>query len=100
MAANYEVQTVLEAPLFGMAGVSGAAGAAERRCRRRHLDLTNLIEGDWLWLLEHHPILVGLEAEDLQRLKELVVLFLEKKKIWKRQKPKKVADPKLQHNQK
>jgi MtfA peptidase len=50
-----------------------------RPARRRHLDLTNLIEGDWLWLLEHHPILVGLEAEDLQRLKELVVLFLEKK---------------------
>jgi Mlc titration factor MtfA (ptsG expression regulator) len=50
-----------------------------RPARRRHFDLTNLIEGDWLWLLEHHPILRGLEAQELVRLKELVVLFLEKK---------------------
>jgi Mlc titration factor MtfA (ptsG expression regulator) len=50
-----------------------------RPARRRHLDLTNLVEGDWLWLLEHHPILSGLQAEELDRLKELVILFLEKK---------------------
>ena len=50
-----------------------------RPTRHRHLDLTNLVEADWLWLLEHHPILSGLEAEDLDLLKELVVLFLEKK---------------------
>ncbi|UCF99415.1 MAG: zinc-dependent peptidase [Spirochaetaceae bacterium] len=50
-----------------------------RPARRRHLVLTNLIEADWLWLLEHHPILSGLDTTDLERLKELVVLFLEKK---------------------
>jgi Mlc titration factor MtfA (ptsG expression regulator) len=50
-----------------------------RRTRHRHLLLTDLVEEDWLWLLEHHPILSGLSAEDLERLKELVVLFLEKK---------------------
>ncbi len=50
-----------------------------RPTRRRHLVVTNLIEEDWLWLLEHHPILSGLDAEELERLKDLVVLFIEKK---------------------
>jgi Mlc titration factor MtfA (ptsG expression regulator) len=50
-----------------------------RRTRHRHLFLTDMVEEDWLWLLEHHPILSGLRAEDLERLKGLVVSFLEKK---------------------
>jgi Mlc titration factor MtfA (ptsG expression regulator) len=50
-----------------------------RPARHRHFDLTSMVEADWLWLLGHHPILSGLEAEDLERLKDLVVSFLEKK---------------------
>jgi Mlc titration factor MtfA (ptsG expression regulator) len=50
-----------------------------RPARKRHLVVTNLVEADWLWLLEHHPILSGLGEEDLEALKELVVRFIEKK---------------------
>jgi Mlc titration factor MtfA (ptsG expression regulator) len=50
-----------------------------RRTRHRHLLITDLVEEDWLWLQEHHPILSGLRTDDLERLKRLVVLFLEKK---------------------
>ena len=50
-----------------------------RPVRHRHLVVTNLVDADWLWLLEHHPILSGLGTEDLEALKEMVVRFIEKK---------------------
>jgi Mlc titration factor MtfA (ptsG expression regulator) len=47
--------------------------------RRRLLDERLLDDDSWSWLVEQHPILTGLTAEELARLRELTTLFLHEK---------------------
>jgi Mlc titration factor MtfA (ptsG expression regulator) len=51
-----------------------------RNARRRRLLDERLLEDEaWSWLVDQHPILAGLEAAELGRLRELTTLFLHEK---------------------